>query len=230
MERRGGRLRVRAEVRDSGIGMPADVLPKLFMPFEQGDASTTRKYGGTGLGLAITRRLAELMGGEAGASSTAGVGSTFWFTAWLDVGQASLATEPPWPSPRRAEAILRRDHAGRHVLLVEDEPVNQEVARLFLADVGLDVAIAGNGRVAVDMLRVALRPGADGHADARDGRPRGHPPDPPAAGPPAGADCRDDRQRLRRRPRPVRGGDERLPLEPVEPEKLFETVLRWLER
>ena len=232
MERRGGRLRVRAEVRDSGIGVPADVLPKLFMPFEQGDASNTRRYGGTGLGLAITRRLAELMGGEAGASSTTGVGSTFWFTAWLDVGQASVAAAQPVAEPRRAETILRRDHAGRHVLLVEDEPVNQEVARLFLADVGLDVAIAGNGKVAVNMLRESpfdlvlmdmQMPEMDGLEATRQIRQLPGRQQVPIVAMTANAFAEDRAQCM------AAGMNDFLS-KPVEPEKLFETVLRWLER
>lgn len=149
VEEAGERLLVRFEVEDSGPGIDPAVLPKLFEAFEQGDASTTRRHGGTGLGLAITRRLARLMGGDAGASSVPGKGSTFWFSAWLGRGGEARAVEQ---AVEGIESELRGRHAGARVLLVEDNPVNCEVALELLRGVGLDVDIAGDGRTAVDKV------------------------------------------------------------------------------
>ena len=142
-EEQGERVLVRFEVQDSGIGIAAEQLPRLFQAFEQADTSTTRKYGGTGLGLAITRRLAGMMGGEAGVQSEPGKGSTFWFTAWLGRGQAIRSGAP---EVAEAEAELRRHHAGARLLLAEDNPVNREVALELLHGVGLQVDVAENGR------------------------------------------------------------------------------------
>jgi PAS domain S-box-containing protein/hemerythrin-like metal-binding protein len=144
-------LLVRFEVEDSGIGIAADALPHLFNAFSQADSSTTRKYGGTGLGLAITRRLAELMGGEAGGESTPGVGSTFWFTARLLKGNTAEALAEPQFSA--AEQALGQRHAGRQVLIVDDEPLNLEVAKFLLEDVGLLVETAQDGLQAVAYVR-----------------------------------------------------------------------------
>jgi PAS domain S-box-containing protein len=141
--------KVRFEVEDTGIGIAPEVLPRLFSLFEQADNSDTRKYGGTGLGLVITRKIAELMGGEAGVSSTPGMGSTFWFTAHLGKAAAGTAPTSTAAGDTDAEAILRSDHAGCRILLVEDEPANQEVAKFFLEDAGLQVDIAADGIEAV---------------------------------------------------------------------------------
>ncbi len=98
LEESQGRLLVKFEVEDSGIGIAAEELEGLFRNFQQADATTTRKYGGTGLGLAITGHLARLMGGEAGAESQPGQGSRFWFTVRLARGQGEVPASPaPWP-------------------------------------------------------------------------------------------------------------------------------------
>ncbi|MBS0347912.1 MAG: bacteriohemerythrin [Proteobacteria bacterium] len=140
---------VRFEVRDSGIGIAADVLARLFSAFEQADNSTTRQYGGTGLGLAITRKLAGLMGGEAGADSVPGQGSTFWFTARLKHDRQAVAAIDT-PTDEDAAEQLRQHYGQRRVLLVEDEPTNQEVARLFLEEADLVVDVANDGLEAVE--------------------------------------------------------------------------------
>ena len=131
------------EVEDTGIGIPPETLPRLFAAFEQADNSMTRKYGGTGLGLAITRRLAALMGGQTGVESTPGKGSIFWFTAQLARKTAGFCTLPQ--DGLEDEALLRRHHAGRHILLVDHDPLNLEVAHFLLESAGLSVDTAADG-------------------------------------------------------------------------------------
>ncbi|MBL8477952.1 MAG: response regulator, partial [Sterolibacteriaceae bacterium] len=146
---------LRFAVEDSGVGIAPEALSRLFCAFEQADNSTTRKYGGTGLGLAITRRLAELMGGEAGAQSTPGVGSTFWFTARLKKSNEAMVTAPA-PAAAQAEAALRQDHAGKRILVVDDEPINREIAQELLESVGLVVDTAEDGAEAVTLARKTI--------------------------------------------------------------------------
>lgn len=139
---------LRFEVEDTGIGIAPDVLPTLFQPFQQADSSITRRHGGTGLGLAITRRLAEMMGGEAGAESTPGVGSVFWFTARLRHSQAPASAPIALPADH-PPGLSRQNPGGTRLLLVEDDPANCEVTLAMLRDAGLQVDIAGNGREAL---------------------------------------------------------------------------------
>jgi signal transduction histidine kinase/ActR/RegA family two-component response regulator len=144
-------MRLRFEVQDTGIGIAPDAMPRLFSSFEQADNSTTRKYGGTGLGLAITRHLAQLMGGEAGAESTLGIGSTFWFTAELEKNTSELVTTVA--ATLDAEAEVRRRYCGCRVLVVDDEPINREVAQIQLEAAGVLVDQAADGAEAVAMAQ-----------------------------------------------------------------------------
>ena len=142
---------VRFEVTDTGIGIEPEVMSRLFSAFEQADNSMNRKYGGTGLGLAITRRLAELMGGEAGAESAPGVGSTFWFTVKLTKsGEAAAA---PIATTVDAEAEIRRRYAGQRILVVDDEPINREVTVIQLEAVDLVADTAEDGAEAIALAR-----------------------------------------------------------------------------
>ena len=143
---------LRIEVTDQGIGISPEQQARLFQVFTQADASMTRKYGGTGLGLFIARRMALLMGGDAGVISQEGVGSTFWATVRLrlalDTAQHETAAEVD-----PARQALAREFAGTRVLLAEDEPVNREVVLNLLEASGLVPTAARNGLEAVQMAR-----------------------------------------------------------------------------
>jgi signal transduction histidine kinase/CheY-like chemotaxis protein len=146
MRTEGNRVVLRCSVRDTGPGVPADRLHTLFKPFSQIDASTTRRYGGTGLGLSIAKHLAELMGGEVGVESLEGLGSTFWFTANLEIAYVRAVDTVAVPAiPAKAGP-----RQGSRILLVEDNAVNEMVAMRFLQKLGYTVEVARNGREAVD--------------------------------------------------------------------------------
>jgi len=153
--------RLRVEIEDTGVGIPADAQARIFQRFDQGDASTTRRFGGSGLGLAITRRLAEMMGGEVGFVSEEGTGSTFWLEVSAPPAQASA------PESDFADAILD----GVSVLVVEDNPTNRMIATKLMENLGASVETAADGALGVEaaargsfdlILMDVQMPGMDG--------------------------------------------------------------------
>ncbi len=138
---------LRIRVTDTGVGFDEAARGRLFNRFQQADASVTRRYGGTGLGLAISASLVELMGGRIEAESTPGAGSTF--TLILPLTRAVDTGADEGVAPDRSEVLL----AGVRVLLAEDHPTNQKVARLILEAAGVEMTVVENGRAALDAWR-----------------------------------------------------------------------------
>ncbi len=156
LEQRGNRVRLRFEVRDTGIGMSPGQSARLFQAFTQADGSITRKYGGTGLGLTICKRLVELMGGAIGVESVPGAGSIFTFTARFGLGEMALSAPPVVAGAREESGERRFRLDGARILLAEDNDVNQQIAVELLHGAGAWVTVANDGREAVEQALASL--------------------------------------------------------------------------
>ena len=241
---KGDDLKLEFRIQDTGIGISATQIERLFQPFSQGDASTTRKYGGTGLGLVISRRLVELMGGEITVKSEVGKGSTFIFTL-LTQASASILLGPsdqlgPQPSghdgrlavpPFDQEALATRSMPGLSVLLVEDNLINQKVALRMLSKLGYEADIAANGLEAIKALELRRydlvfmdmqMPEMDGITATQELRQRyPHPPARPVIIAMTANAMQGDRERC------LAAGMDDYISKPIKKEKIAEAILRW---
>ncbi|MBK1684653.1 PAS domain S-box protein [Rhodoferax fermentans] len=222
------RYLLRIEVHDTGIGVLPGQITRIFEAFEQADQSTGRAYGGTGLGLAINRRIAQLMGGDVGVESEPGKGSTFWLTVSLGKPISPGLQETDVDN---AEDLIRSDYSGRRVLIVDDEPINLELARLLLEQAGLTVDLAEDGEQAFQsvalhdyalVLMDVQMPVTDGLSATRLIRQL-----PGKAAVPilalTGNAFSEDRQRC------LAAGMNDFITKPIQPAVLFRTMLRWLQ-
>jgi signal transduction histidine kinase/ActR/RegA family two-component response regulator len=210
----GGGARLAIHVRDTGIGIAEDQARRLFQPYAQAGAGTARRFGGTGLGLAISRELAALMGGDLSVASSPGAGSTFTLALTL----------PEAPAPEPAGSFQAPDLRGRRLLLVEDNLLNQELARALLEETCARVDVAASGEAALERLASSRYdailmdlqlPGLDGLETTRRARASGF------RGPIIALTAQSgDLEAL-----PEAGMDD-LVAKPIDPRRLFHTLAR----
>ncbi len=148
-----GAIELRVEVTDTGAGIPEDQRAAIFDPFEQGDASTTRKHGGTGLGLAICRDIVAALGGRIAVESVLGRGSVFWFSA---VFRPAIGDEPSAEDRAAREALT-----GRHVLVVDDHELNRLILAEHVGWWGVRCTTVTSVSEGMDALRAAAPGGYD---------------------------------------------------------------------
>ncbi len=225
---------IRFEVIDTGIGISQEAMNRLFNPFEQVDSSTVRRFGGTGLGLAITRRLAQLMGGDAGVESVLGEGSTFWITVNLKKIDGE-SVDAALTSSNDVVARLKAKYVGSRILVVEDNEINQIVAQEILEDAGLVCDLANDGEEAVSMVRKAQpgiyalvlmdmqMPKMDGLTATKCIRLLETGKDIPIVAMTANA-FNEDEERC------IKAGMNDFVSKPVDPDRLYGTLLKWLDR
>jgi signal transduction histidine kinase/ActR/RegA family two-component response regulator len=145
-EHNNGKAHVSFSVRDTGIGIPANVIATLFEPFQQADNQIARKYGGTGLGLAISKNIVQMLGGDIAVNSVEGKGSEFYFDLWLEEAKAEQAEEQ---TVRNVTGLLK----GKKALLVDDVDINRIIAMDMLEDTGMTIVEADDGEAAVKIFR-----------------------------------------------------------------------------
>ena len=226
-------ISLRFVVTDTGIGIKPENIDRIFEAFEQEDGQTTRQFGGTGLGLAINRHLAHMMGGNVGASSKPGEGASFWLTC---VFEKCTATATEGTSVKYESDIcnrLRDKHAGRRILLVEDDEINQMVVVTLLSEeAGLHVDLARDGQAAVamfgdnphyDLIFMDMQmPVMDGIEATRKIRQLSGGSGVPIVALSANA-MNEDKERCL-----AAGMDDHLG-KPIAPDELFAKILQWLE-
>lgn len=220
-------------VADTGIGISEAEKNRLFNSFAQADGSISRRYGGTGLGLAITRHFAQMMGGDVGVESTPGHGSVFWFTARLGKAIAGTVNSNTEISPLTSAAtMLERHYSNTKLLVAEDDEINRALAQHVLEDIGLHPEFAENGLIAVELAQSGLydlilmdmqMPGMGGIEATEAIRKLPGYAETPIIAMTANALSEDRHACI------VAGMNDFLS-KPVEPEILYKTLLKWLEK
>ncbi len=221
----------RFSVQDTGIGIPQQLMNRMFQPFSQADASTTRNFGGSGLGLSICKKLVNLMNGEIGLSSEVGVGSLFWFT--LPLRHSSVRIEKS-KSERSDSTPPKTKYPGARILVAEDNFVNQKIALALLTKLGFKPLTVGNGNEVLSALHEfefdlilmdCQMPDLDGYQTTRRIR-QSHskiPSDIPIIAMTANA-MKGDREKC------LQAGMNDYATKPITANELAEVIERWLDR